>query len=132
MRYWVYLGEKPEAGPFPDYDEAFREREHLLRGLIIGGLPSIYKIRTDGYANAPQLAETAPCPPPVERIPDLTREQFLALTDEERQARLDHQKAYSDQFPRGEYPCRDQNNSEYQRFADAERAAGWNPPGIYC
>lgn len=50
MRYWVYLGDKPEAGPFPTYEEARLERQFLLTGLIIGGHPSIYKIRTDEWS----------------------------------------------------------------------------------
>lgn len=58
MRYWVYLGEKPECGPFPTYDEAWRERQHQLRGLIFGGSPGIYKIRTDEFDQAPTIAET--------------------------------------------------------------------------
>lgn len=58
MRYWVYLGEHPEAGPFPTYDEAHRERTHLLTGLIIGGSPAIFKIRTDQFGDAPPIAHT--------------------------------------------------------------------------
>lgn len=50
MRYWVYLGDKPEAGPFDSYEVANRERDHIMRGSIMAAYnPGIYKIRTDEF-----------------------------------------------------------------------------------
>lgn len=68
----------------------------------------------------------------VERIPDLTREQYLALTQQEKEARLVQQQAYADQFKSEDYPVRDQRTPELQCYADFERATGYNPPGVYC
>lgn len=60
--YWVYLGDEAEAGPFPTYDEANRERQHLLKGLIIGGNPGIFKIRTAEFDQAPPIDQTKAAP----------------------------------------------------------------------
>lgn len=48
-RYWVYLGDHPESGPFPNYDEADRERQYLLRHKLAWVTGCIFTIRTDEY-----------------------------------------------------------------------------------
>lgn len=56
MRYWVFRFNEPEAGPFPEYDEAFRERQYLAGTWnVFGGWmgnadASSFTIRTDEYA----------------------------------------------------------------------------------
>jgi hypothetical protein len=60
MRYWIYLGSEPEAGPFPTYGEAHREREFLVAGRLAGTLPSIFKIRTDEFDRAHPISATKP------------------------------------------------------------------------
>lgn len=48
-RYWVYLGDHPEAGPFPTYDEADRERQYHLRHKLAFVSACCWKIRTDQF-----------------------------------------------------------------------------------
>lgn len=78
------------------------------------------------------MASMPDYPAIIKRIPDLTREQFQALTADEQAARKAQQQAYSDQFSQGQYPAREQRNGELQRYADSGRATGYNPPGVYC
>jgi hypothetical protein len=61
----------------------------------------------------------------------LSREDYQALPDEEKQARRDQFKAYCD-FYDPDYPRREQLTSGNQRYADSQRVEGINPPGIYC
>jgi hypothetical protein len=61
----------------------------------------------------------------------LSREQYRALPEEEKQARHDQFKAYCD-FYDPDYPRREQLTSGNQRYADSQRVEGLNPPGIYC
>ena len=68
----------------------------------------------------------------VHRPEDLSREQYEALSEEDKVARREQFIAYSDRFPSGQYPCREQLTSETQRYADSQRADGYGPPGVYC
>lgn len=52
MRYWVYSVDEVVAGPFPNYDEAFQERQFLSLNLA-GVLGATYFVRTDEFASGP-------------------------------------------------------------------------------
>lgn len=67
----------------------------------------------------------------AQRPPDIAYEDYHKLTDEEKQARLDQFDTYAARFGPGEYPIREQYNSDYQHYADRQRAEGYGPPGIY-